>query len=298
MPCYHPLPAWQSSSGDIFFAEQKCKDVVRTLDLPCGRCVGCRLEYSRQWAMRCLHESKLHKQNCFITLTYDDEHLPRDMSLDYRVFQLFMKRLRKYFSPKPVRFYMCGEYGEQFDRPHFHACLFGVDFPDKLLIRGSRRENALYRSAVLESLWPYGYSSIGEVNFESAAYVARYLMKKVNGDLAESHYRYVDLETGEIFQRTPEFAKMSLKPGIGAGWFDRFKSDVYPHDYVVVRGRKVKPPKFYDKLNERADPLGHEVVEYRRALDSRKRVGDNTYTRLAVKEVCAKARVDQFKRKI
>lgn len=295
MPCFHPISAFQLASGDVVFAERG--DVARSLTLPCGRCVGCRLERSRQWALRCLHEAKCHDQNCFLTLTFNDEHCPRDMSLDYRVFQRFMKRLRKHFSPRTVRFYMCGEYGERFERPHFHACIFGVDFEDKVVISDAGGSK-LYRSPTLEILWPFGHSSIGEVNFQSAAYVARYVMKKITGDLAEDHYRYVDLTTGEIYQRTPEFCRMSLKPGIGAEWLDKFRSDVFPRDYVVVRGHKSKPPRYYDKRYAAYDPLEFEYLQYKRVLDSGKRRGDNTPERLKAREVCAKARVNQFKRSL
>lgn len=297
MPCYHPLTAYKSAAGDVIFAERG--DVVATLLLPCGQCVGCRLERSRQWALRILHETKCHDANCFLTLTFDDEHCPANRSLDYDVFQRFMKRLRKEFSGKRVRFYMCGEYGEDFDRPHFHACVFGVDFDDKVLIRGRRGDkDALYRSARLERLWPFGFSSIGAVSFESAAYVARYCMKKVNGDLAESHYSMVDLETGEVFQRTPEFAHMSLKPGIGALWLERFRSDVFPRDYVVARGHKSKPPKYYDRWLKKFDANMHEDVMMRRELDAVLRREDNSDARLLVREAVAVARSQLYKRSL
>ena len=136
MACYKPLRAWQCANGDVVFAELGRFDITRQLDLPCGQCVGCRLERSRQWAMRCLHEAKMHDRNCFVTLTYNNDNVPADRSLNYRDFQLFMKRLRFHFRGVPIRFYMCGEYGEDFGRPHFHACLFGLDFPDKTRISG------------------------------------------------------------------------------------------------------------------------------------------------------------------
>ena len=274
-------------------------DIVATLLLPCGRCIGCRLERSRQWAVRILHETKSHDQNCFLTLTFDEEHCPRNRSLDYSVFQKFMKRLRKEFSGKRVRFFMCGEYGEQFDRPHFHACVFGVDFDDKVLIRGERGSvDALYRSGRLERLWPFGFSSIGRVTFESAAYVARYCVKKVNGDLAKDHYSMVDLETGEIYEKTPEFAHMSLKPGIGALWLEKFQSDVYPRDYVVVRGHESKPPRYYDARFKKVNPDKFEEICFKRELDARKRLDNNTPERLAVREEVAKARSNLYKRSL
>ena len=294
MPCYHPVEAWQLDNGQVVFVERG--QVARSLFLPCGRCVGCRLERSRQWAVRCMHEAQLHDENCFVTLTYSDEHLPRDMSLKYDHFQRFMKRLRKHFAPRKFRFYMCGEYGEQFGRPHYHACFFGLDFPDKLLVRGGNRENELYTSEVLERIWGYGSAKIGAVTFESAAYVARYVMKKVTGDEAEAHYRFVDLETGEVFQRTPEFCQMSRHGGIGKFWFDKFACDVYPHDYVVARGVKSKPPRFYDKLYKRVNADGFADVQERREVGALRYKADNTPRRLSDRETVAKARLKQYRR--
>lgn len=292
MPCYHPVQAYQLVSGDVVFVERG--DVVRSLQLKCGQCVGCRLERSRQWAVRCMHEASLYENNCFVTLTYDDEHLPPLGSLRYRDFQLFMKRLRRRFSFARIRFYMCGEYGEEFGRPHFHACLFNFDFPDKEYLAKSPAGLRTYRSAALEELWPFGFSSIGAVTFESAAYVARYCMKKVTGDLAEDHYAVLDVSTGEIGARVAEFNRMSLRPGIGAEWLSRFHSDVYPEGMVVVNGVKARAPRYYDKKFEGADPDGYAEMLFRREgeLDP----GEQTDARLSVREQVAQARISQLKR--
>ena len=139
-----------------------------------------------------MHEAQMHENNCFITLTINPEELEKrknKWSLDHREFQLFMKRLRKKYGE--VRFYMCGEYGEENKRPHYHACLFGVEFEDKELHR-VRRGIPLYKSETLNKLWKLGFCTIGDVTFESAAYVARYIMKKVTGEKAEEHYRCPD----------------------------------------------------------------------------------------------------------
>lgn len=194
MPCFKPLDAWRpidSSSKKLVFSynAKHCGSVTPDLQVPCGRCVGCRLERSRQWAIRVVHEASLHERNCFITLTYSDLHLPDDRGLHYDHFQLFMKRLRKKYGDG-IRFYMCGEYGDKLGRPHFHACLFNHDFDDKKLWQTTPSGSRLFRSSDLESLWPYGFSSIGDVTFESAAYVARYIMKKVGGDAADEHYMF------------------------------------------------------------------------------------------------------------
>lgn len=295
MACFSPLRAFQRSDGSVVFVERG--DIVKSLDLPCGQCVGCRLERSRQWAVRCMHEAQCHENNCFITLTYNQDNLPSDCSLNYRHFQLFMKRLRKRFNSK-ISFYMCGEYGENFNRPHFHACLFGINFPDLVLIGKSPAGSPIYQSNILGSLWTAGFSSVGTVTFESAAYVARYIMKKVTGDAADDHYKYIVPDTGEVVWRTPEFNRMSLKPAIGARWFEKFSSDVFPHDRVISNGVPCKPPRYYDKVFKRHNPIVFEGIQFQRELDARSRSADNTVERLNVRRLCAEARLARLSRSI
>jgi hypothetical protein len=294
----------------VVFSEHKRHDVVRSLSLPCGQCVGCRLERSRQWAVRCMHEASLYDNNCFLTLTYDDEHLPEDKSLRYEDFQLFMKRFRKRFKgiqpdkdgKYPIRFYMAGEYGEKFRRPHFHACIFNFDFADKKYFKKTPGGSRIFTSAALSELWPFGYASIGNVTFESAAYVARYIMKKVNVSSATPHHlrnHYVEVdEDGVISELVPEFNKMSLKPGIGQGWFDKFKDEVYPDDFVVVNGRKCKPPRYYDKKFADEFPIEFENIQFDRYVDSLERAEDSTPERLAVRERVTQAKVDRLVRNL
>ncbi|WNK14074.1 MAG: replication initiator protein [Microvirus sp.] len=289
MTCYRPLSAFQDDEGKVVFSEQLGS--ARVLTLPCGRCVGCRIDRSRAWAMRCVHEAQMHDHNCFLTLTYDDSHLPQNGSLRYVHFQRFMKRLRKQ-AGKPVRFYMCGEYGDKLTRPHYHACIFGYDFYDKVPW-SSGGGSPLFRSAHLESLWPFGFSSVGEVTFESAAYVAAYCMKKVVGSGAADHYERVS-DTGEIFSLVPEFTRMSLKPGIGASWFDKFfESDVRSRDGVMVSGRRLPVPRYYDQLLAKRDALALEAVQFDRSqkVTSESRV-HSTPERLAVREAVSNARIN------
>lgn len=264
----------------------------------------------------------MHDQNCFITLTYAPEHLPSDLSLHKAHYQEFMKRLRYHIQPKKVRYYMCGEYGDQNERPHYHACLFGHDFEDKQLWRDSRGVK-LYISDELTKLWPYGFSTIGDVTFESAAYVARYIMKKVTGKKAEQldedtglrPYELYDTVTGEITDRLPEYTNMSLKPGIGANWYESFATDVYPSDFVVINGRRMRPPKFYDKLLERdlEDPdrvalyatqiqQSHETyfndLKLRRMRGASKHADNNTRERLDERAKFKAHKVSYLKREI
>jgi len=267
---------------------------LEKLQVPCGQCIGCRLERSRQWAVRCIHEAQLHKHNCFITLTYRDADLPSPPTLRVDHFQKFMKRLRKRFG-SGIRFFHCGEYGEIYGRPHYHACLFGFDFPDKVLWK-EHNGNRLYVSDALHELWPYGYCYIGAVTFESAAYVARYIMKKVNGDASEEHYRRVDPLTGEIFNAKPEYITMSRRPGIAARWFENYRSDVYPDDFVVVRGRPCRPPRFYDNRLKQVDPALFEEVLYERYKNAENYIDNNTPERLQIREAVQEARLKRLVR--
>lgn len=249
MACEFPRTVWYDTVAGINPATGKypisfkpCGSSLDPITIPCGQCKSCRLEKSRQWALRCVLEASLWTKNCFITLTYDDAHLPKDGSLVKKHFQDFMKRLRKKYGPG-IRYYHCGEYGSKLGRPHYHACLFNFDFPDKYFFKCSTSsynfKSMLYRSPSLEQLWPFGFSTIGDVTFESAAYVARYVMKKINGNSAKEHYG----------NRQPEYTTMSRRPGIAAQWYERYKLDVYPLDCVVMRnGKKLRPPKYFDNI--------------------------------------------------
>lgn len=257
MACDSPLKAFRSlERGEggkplVTFNPLKALNPTNPMLLPCGRCTGCRLERSRQWALRCVHESQLYQENCFITLTFADEHLPANYSVDVRDWQLFMKRLRKSLGSKKIRSFACGEYGDRNLRPHYHAILFNHDFNDKIFYKKTTQNLPLYTSQSLSALWPFGHCTVGAVTFESCAYVARYVMKKITGPDAAVHYTRQHPLTGETVQVAPEFVTQSRRPGLGAPWLERFKSDVYPGDYVVERGMRMQPPRFYDqKLTE------------------------------------------------
>lgn len=281
MACFFPMQAFRSKHltkngkrGITFDVRDSFSSEI--ISLPCGQCKACRLERSRQWAIRCMHEASLYSSNCFITLTYSSENLPKGNSLVLKDFQDFMKRLRKKYG-NGIRFYHCGEYGEKYGRPHYHALLFGHDFADKRLFKVSSSGEKLYRSVSLEVLWPFGYSSIGAVTFDSAAYVARYVMKKINGKLADAGFYLVDdivdSDTGEVFSRKPEYNTMSrgcksLKTGgIGKAWLDKYRSDVYPHDNVILKGRKMRPPKYYDRVYEHDYPDDFAEIKAKRSED-------------------------------
>lgn len=292
MPCYRPIQAYRTREGRnengrwpiVFNVTAGWKDFPVTV--PCGQCIGCRLDRSRQWAIRCVHESTLHEDNCFITLTYDDDHLPEGNTLVKKDYVDFMKRLRKrYQDDHKIRFFHCGEYGDNFERPHHHACLFGHDFEDKRLLR-VKGGVKLYTSEILRELWPYGYNTIGEVNFDSAAYVARYVTKKITGEDAEKHYN----------GREPEYITMSRRPGIGNDWFLKYKNDILESDRVYVRqGVLARPARFYDKIYERMDKDAFEVLKSLRKKKASENT-DNTRERLEVKERLQNLKFKQIKR--
>lgn len=296
MPCYHPLTAYRNSEarGGITFS---AATGTIPLKIPCNQCIGCRLERSRQWAMRCVHEASLHKDNSFITLTYNDQHIPPTGTLVIKHFQDFMKRLRKSQPNTRIRYYHCGEYGDLNRRPHYHALLFGFQFPDLELFQ-TKKGNKIYTSATLEKLWTFGFSTIGALTFESAAYCARYVMKKKTGKQAPAYYRNIDKTTGEYWDIIPEYNTMSRRPGIAHDWYQLYKNDAYPSDFITLRGKKMKPPKYYDRLFEHDAPQTMQLIKEARMASAKLRAKDNTPARLLVRENVKKAQIASFSRKL
>lgn len=289
MPCYRPIKGYrarvpnESGKRSVVFNPRKGM-IDEPIDLPCGRCIGCRLERSRQWAVRMTHEASLHENNCFITLTYSPEYLPENGTLVLEDFQKFMKRLRFEFSGQNIRFFHCGEYGSKNGRPHYHACMFNFDFADKYPWRRAQGGEQCYRSPTLEKLWPYGQSEIGSLTFESAAYVARYITKKITGENADDHYQ----------GKKPEYTTMSRRPGIGSGWYDMYSSDLYPSDQCVVRGKVSKPPKYYDRRYELDSPENFDIVRDKRKEKAEKKAENEPYYRLAVREAVHEIQAKQL----
>ena len=263
MVCLSPLEAYYSKElnrtgkRSLVFDKREALSGV-PINVSCGQCIGCRLQKSLDWAVRCVHEKSLHEESSFVTLTYDDEHLPKNGSLVYRDFQLFMKRYRK-ITGSGVRFLMCGEYGDRNMRPHYHVLFFNRDFADKRYYKTSSNGDKLYNSDLLSELWPFGFNVVAALTFESAAYVTRYVTKKVTGDKAAAHYG----------DRVPEFIKMSLKPGIGSGWLEKYGKQAYTHDFVVLDGRKCKLPRFYDTKYEVVDNARVEVLKRSRVTKAK-----------------------------
>lgn len=294
MSCYKPIKAFRTPDG-VVFQELRRHDIIGEIELPCGMCIGCRMRRASDWTIRVMHEAQMYDRNCFITLTYGRDSLPPESSLCHDDYQKFMKRLRKR-TVDPVRFFMCGEYGPLNLRPHYHACLFGVDFREDRVESGkSNSGQPFYDSATLHRLWGHGRVSVQDLTRETAGYCARYIMKKQLGRDSDKHYESVD-EEGVVHVRKPEYAAMSLKPGIGAAWFDKYGRDVYPHDYVIVDGKKLTPPKYYDKLSDRRDAEELEAVKMEREVKAMKNRENNTTERLKVREIVHEARIRNLKR--
>lgn len=267
--------------------------------IPCGQCIGCRLERSRQWAIRCVHEAQMHEENSFLTLTYNNDNLPPYGTLVKRDVQLFMKRLRKWIWAKyrkKIRYYYCGEYGPKFSRPHYHIILFGFQFKDRELWR-IENGNKVYISKELAKIWGNGYTTIGDVTFESAAYVSRYITKKITGKAATDHYTVIDPDTGEIIGMQPEFTDMSRRSGIGKTWFKKYTKDVYPDDFVIINGKKMKPPKYYTRQYEIEYPEDAEILKTRRKQEAFRRRENATEERLKTREKIQMLKMTQLKRR-
>lgn len=284
MACYAPVEGWRSQALTanlkrriVFRRQEGFSDLHQVI--PCGKCIGCHADRAAQWAARCLHEAALHADNCFLTLTYSEEHLPLtelgEPTLRPADFVGFMKRLRDHVSREWVakqrgsksgevfvgpRFFQAGEYG-QLGRPHHHVLLFSFSPTDLCGFRRSKDGRWLYRSPLIERLWPFGFSSVGLVEPGSAAYVAQYCLKKAVG-VASTGSRSSNL--GQPGGPIAEYQTMSRRPGLGRLWLDRFAGDVYPSDEVINReGKRMRVPRYYDELLKKANP--RLLVDLKRA---------------------------------
>lgn len=228
--CTSPRSASFNLDGSINFSKKHHNRQMVPFQLPCGKCTECLLERSRDWSIRCLHESKMHESNCFITLTYSDDHIPSDKKLNYEHFQLFMKKLRK-LTNNEIGFFMCGEYGEQTLRPHYHACIFGFDFNDKKKIRTNEHGDDIWSSQTLTTTWGLGHTELGSVTQKSAAYVARYILKK---------------QTAKDYG----FQKMSRTHAIGKRYVEKWYNDIFINasgSIILSDGTRTKVPRYYEK---------------------------------------------------
>lgn len=309
MACFRPLKGYKSPSGKgITF--KRSESTGQIMSVPCGQCIGCRCARTQQWAIRLIHESQMHEQNTFVTLTYNDANLPADRSVNKRHWQLFMKKLRRSLQPKKLRFYQAGEYGSPtkennfIARPHYHALIFGHQFPD-LTYWKEVRGNIYYTSKILTDIWEKGFCVIGAVSPQSAAYTARYVIKKINGPSRDQvdektglkPYEWLTAE-GELRTTLPEHSYMSRKPGIGFDFYKKYKSDIFPGDFCILDGKKKPTPDYYMALLQKDDPDLYQTIKETRIATMQTQAENNTDTRLQAREICALARADKLLRKL
>jgi len=295
MSCYYPIKGYRSiyvnkdtgKRGIVFSPMKGYSDLP--MELPCGKCIGCRLDKAKEWAVRCVKEASLYKENCFVTLTYSPEKIPSNGSLCPRNFTLFMKKLRKRLERDNlrIRFFQCGEYGEGLGRPHHHCIIFGWMPPDMKLWR-QKGNTKLFRSKILEDIWGNGFVTIGFVTYESAFYVTRYILKKITGDKAEEHYQ----------GKHPEYITMSKKPGIAHDWFQKYYDDVYGDDSLVYGlGKLTKPPRYFDKMYEKMNPEHFKEIHKDR-MEREANSDYNSEYRLKVREKLQNIKVKQLNREL
>lgn len=307
MSCISPIAAWQlaerSATGKNIISFKPRGTILKTLALPCGKCINCRLEFARGWAVRCLHESKMHSANMFLTLTYDNDHLPSSGSLEPDEFQKFMKRLYIYFYRRfgiKIRYYGAGEYGDMTNRPHYHVLVFGARMPDCKFY--SEDENGiLYTSETLDKIWGKGGCKIGEVNYKTAAYVARYVVKKVDGKKKDDgHYLSIDMD-GVLTERHPEFSRMSRRPGIGYPYYEKYGHELRTWDNIIVDGRPAPSIRYYDVISERVDLKRYHAIKRLRGpstvAESRDRISEAIRLR-RISDHIAKAALKLKRRKL
>lgn len=230
------------------------------------------MDHSRDWATRCVLEASMHEKNCFVTLTY----AKTGKNLNKEDFVRFMKYLRKEYGAG-IRFFHCGEYGTEGNRPHHHACIFNHQFPD-LELWQIREGVKLYRSASLEKIWGHGYCTVGEVTFESAAYVARYVMKKIE---KQNH-------------EVAEYVTMSRRPGIASKWYDTYRQDILKIDSIKMQEGTFRTPRYFDNKIKSENKTLYERIKHKRKQKINTK--DSTPERLAVREKIKKLKLKQLKR--
>jgi hypothetical protein len=258
---------YRASNGQIKPGRDRNAPVQQMAEVPCGNCRDCRIRRARDWAIRCQHEAQTSKKSCFATLTYNDDEIPDDLSVRKEHWQLFAKRLRK--KAGKFRYLATGEYGDDTARPHYHALIFGMDFLDDRYKWRTERRGAhsydVFRSPTIESVWPYGNIELADATFASISYVARYTVKKLNGQDEMDYLERVSF-IGEVWHVAPEFIVSSRRPGLGRDWIKKYWRDVYPCDFVLVEGKKFKPPAYYDNYMKEQHPEVWDAV-YRKRIE-------------------------------
>jgi hypothetical protein len=270
----------------------------REIKIPCRQCLSCRLNRASEWQTRLVHESKLHSQSTFLTLTYNDQNLPLHGSLVTRDLQLFIKRLRKAVAPLKIRYYACGEYGDDSRRAHYHAIIFGWEPTDGCLHSANHNSNPLYVSPLLAKLWTFGHHLYSPANETTMGYVARYSVKKQTGPSGKEVYKHLDDETGELTKIKPPFSIMSLKPMIGGDFFEKHQDDYFRLGSTIINGVRKPLPSAYVRKLKKLNPRWHEDYVDDGADFVLAHKSDFTPQRMADADRVLKAKTKNLKRSI
>ena len=266
----------------------------------CNRCIGCKLDYENEWATRMVHEGRTSVAAYFLTLTYDDDHLPPGNSLRHKDWQKFIKALRNRFPRLRIRYFQCGEYGEKTGRPHFHAALYGLELDDRRPSSKGRGDHAkdYFESETIDKAWAKGAAICAPLNFKTASYMARYMLKTATTEGAKNQFQWLG-DHGEHWDRMPPYATMSTKPGIGFKWFEKYGiSDVYDSgDFVFLEGKRLPPPRYYDRLLEKKDPALYAEIKARREDEGRqlKALQERSKQRMDTKQECKRLKLERPK---
>lgn len=314
------FPAGPRPKGaKIVFSAMKSYNGAKSMLVPCGKCINCRLNYAQDWATRCDCEQRMHELSCFITMTYNDGELPDDYGLSVKHVDKFWKRLRRRLDsevvevfnyrtgkverqPVRIRYMLCGEYGPKTNRPHYHAAVFGWNFPDRQPWRRTKADALSYVSPLLTEVWSHGNCELSELTTESAAYIAKYAMKKITGEPAPDHYTRLHPVTGVISQVRPEFLHASRKPGLGSQYFERYRADILAHGFIMVNGKKKPVPDYFlRKFTEQEQQvlkaervrLGHDREV---SLANRGFLPERSDRRLMAKRDLSQANADRYER--
>jgi len=261
MPCAAPIRAHKTPSGRLAFFKatdwQYHIEPYTGLQVPCGTCICCREEQARQAAVRIAHEAQTHERNAFLTLTYNDQTLPPYGSLNYQDLTKFLKRARKAFGK--LRYYAVGEYGDQSLRPHYHLCIFGHDFTEQRIIT-RKNPHLLWTQEAVTRCWGLGRVEVGALTFETARYTASYVTKKLR---SKQRYVRIDETTGELV--AVEQPRAFMSDNLGKDWWIQNRDQLEYNDYVIINGKRQKPPKAYDRWLGEIKPRLAEEIKTERA---------------------------------
>ena len=291
-------------------------DLGREYDqkINCKNCIGCLTDNERMWTDRIVDEASLYDNNLFVTLSYDEEHLPDHESVNIRDGQLFMKKLRKKFPGFKIRFLYKAEYGENTARAHYHYALFNTPkLTDMEYNRSNDNGDKLYTSKTIEDIWGNGFVLIGELNRTTAGYIARYIVKSDQKTKSKrDDFEIIDPDGVVHHRNRKPFLNMSRRPGIGRAWLEKNFSDVFPRDEYFVQAKAIKPTKFnphplranasvimhkppayYFRCLEQMKPEMHAELKLQREDETLKPKNkwNRTKKRLTVRETCLKAKL-------